>query len=194
MPDTVLRLGDLVVTPVVTDVLLAKAYIKMLEDETLDVVFHQKRPTMQEYLAEYLTQGRRITLGCFREIEGREPEFCGLGWAFGTTQMGTFLKCELGEVFFKRQSRRTDNLTFGRMMLSMFFEHYKIDAVFGVTPEPNRLAVRYAQKMGFSLHGPVPQYCSYRGELCAGWISHMSREQWLERGHDLNQSRPAASS
>lgn len=153
----------------------------MIEEGTLDVVFHHSIPSLRDFLVEYMSVGRRIVCGCFREREGQSLELCGLGWAFGTTQMGKFFKCELGEVFFRCQSRKTDNLTFGKMMLEMFFTHNKIDVAFGVTPEPNRLAVRYAQKLGFSLHGPVPNYVTWKGRLVPGWISQMSREEWFER-------------
>lgn len=170
-------------TPVVTDILLAKAYLRMLEDDTLDVVFYQSRPSLVDFMTEYLTAGRRITLGCFRETgTDTEPEFCGLGWAFGAVQMSGFTKAECGMVFFKGQSSRRDNVTFGRLMLEVFFSKHKIDVIFGTTPEANQLAIRYAQRLGFSLHGPLPNYVTWKGQLAPGWISHMSKDQWMERG------------
>lgn len=178
----ILRHNNLIVTPAVTEIHLAQAYIRMQEEDTLSTVFYQGVPTLQDFLAEYLTHGRRITLGCFRAIEGESKlEFCGLGWVFGAVTMDKYSRAETGMVFFKRQSSRLDNLTFGHMMLSSFFNNYKIDAIFGTTPEPNRLALRYAQKLGMQLIGPVPNYATWHGEMTAGWISHISRSQWLER-------------
>lgn len=180
--ENVLKFGKLIVTHVVTDYYLAIAYMKMLEDGTLDTVFFQSRPSISEFMAEFLTAGRRITLGCFREIEGTDvPELCGIGWVFGAVSMDKFIRAETGMCFFKRQSNKKDNLTFGQMMLRVFFTSHKIDAIFGTTPDPNKLALRYAQKLGMDLIGPVPDYCSWKGELVSGWISHISREQWLER-------------
>jgi RimJ/RimL family protein N-acetyltransferase len=182
MPEpTILRLGDLCVTLAVSDVMLAKAYLKMLEEEAIDTVFFQGRPTLQDFLAEYLTQGRRVTLGCFREIPGKEIEFCGLGWVYGSVTMGKHKRAETGMWFSRRQTRKTDNLKFGQMCFSIFFDNYDIDALFGTTPEQNKLSIRYAQRLGMSLIGPIPDYCTWRGELTAGWISHISKAQWIER-------------
>ena len=171
--DSVLQVGDLIVTPTVTQVQLAQAYIRMEEEGTLATVFYQKLPTLAEFMAEFLTAGRRVTLGCFRQ-----QELCGLGWVFQPVTMDKYVKCETGMVFFRRQSNPRDNLSFGKMMLQVFFERYPVDVIFGVTPDPNKLALRYARKLGFSLHGPIPDYCSFGGELVDGWISHMSKEGW----------------
>lgn len=189
MDDTIIRSGNLIVTPTVHEIHLAQAYLRMAEEGTLDIVFHQSIPSLRDFLAEYMSVGRRIVSGCFRERDGQPPEFCGMGWAFGTTQMDKFFKCELGEVFFKRQSKKTDNLQFGKMLLEMFFTSHKIDVAFGVTPEPNKLALRYAQKLGFDLSNPIPDYCTWQGRLVPGIISHMSREQWFERNQPTSSLR-----
>lgn len=178
--ESVLRRGDLIVSPVTTEYHLSLAYIRMVEEGTLSTVFHQGVPTMRAFLEEYMTAGRRVTLSCFRE-EGGRMEFCGLGWVYGAVTMDRFKKAETGVVFFRRQSRKTDNLEFGKMMFEVFFTRYEIDAIFGTTPEPNILALRYAQKLGMDLVGPIPNFCTWNGNLADGWISHMSRTQWLER-------------
>jgi len=178
----IIRNGDLIVTPVVTDMHLARAYFNMLEENTLDTVCYQGRPTLTAFLAEYLTHGKRITLGCFREREDQEPEFAGMGWVSDAVKLGKHMRADTGMVFFRRQSRKTDNLMFGRMMLGMFFDTYKIDVIFGTTPEPNKLALRYAQRLGMDLSNPIPDLCSWHGELVPGVVSHISKAQWMERG------------
>ncbi len=70
---------------------------------------------------------------------------------------------------------------FGKMMLDLFFTDYDIDAILGTTPDGNKLALRYAQRVGMSLHGPIPNYATWKGELTDGWISHISKIQWAER-------------
>ena len=178
----IIRNGDLIVTPVVTDINLANAYLRMLEENTLDTVFCQGRPTLTDFMREYLTHGKRITLGCFRERGEGEPEFAGMGWVADAVRLGKYMRADTGMVFFKRQSRKTDNLMFGRMMLGMFFDTHKIDVIFGTTPEPNKLALRYAEKLGMDLSSPVPDMCPWNGELVPGVISHISKSQWMERG------------
>ncbi len=179
--DEVVRDGPLIVTPVVNDYILCKAYIRMVEEGTLEAVFYQAVPTISEFLAEYLTAGKRVTLGCFREMKDGSGELCGLGWVCGSERMGCYTKAETGTVFFHRQSDKRQNLRFGQLMLQSFFTRHNIDVLFGFTPERNKLALRYAQKLGFSIHGPIPDYCSWKGELAPGWISHLSKAEWLER-------------
>lgn len=158
--------------------------MRMVEEDTISTVFYQAVPRISAFLADFLTAGRRVTLGCFREREGQSPELCGLGWVFESVTMDKYVKCETGMVFFKRQSDPRDNLKFGQMMLRMFFERYPVDVIFGVTPAPNKLALRYAKKLGFGLTEPVPYYCSYHGELVPGVISYMSKEDWAHLYRD----------
>lgn len=182
--DTIIRRGDMFVTAQVHEVHLAQAYMQMFKEGTLGVVFHQHIPTLREFLNEFLAVGNRIVCGCFRDIPGGKPLLCGLAWAFGTTGMGEFKRCEVGEWFSKeamRKSERNGSLQFSQMALSIFFDISKIDVVFGVTPTPNRLAVKFARAMGFDLIGPIPDYCVWNGKLCAAWISHLSRAQWNQR-------------
>ncbi len=179
----ILRHNELLVTSALTDRLLAQAYFRYEEEGLLPVIFYQGVPTLKQFLDEHLEPGRRIAIGCFREMPDGPAEFCGLGWVFGAAKMGDFLKAECGMAFFKRQSNKKDNLLFGRLMLRLFFDCYGIHVIFGTTPEPNKLALRYSQKLGFDLIGPVPDLATWNGELCPAWVSHMSREQFLERGY-----------
>ena len=154
----------------------------MIDDDTLDTVYYQGRPSLVDFIQEAVTFGRRVTLGCFRVIEGQEePELCGLGWAMNAVGMGKYVKADCGMVFFKKQTCKTDNLTFGKMMLRCLFINHAIDCLYGYTPSQNKLALRYAKGLGMSLHGPIPGYCYWKGELADGWISHISKQQFLER-------------
>jgi len=179
--DVIIRCGDLIVTPTVPELYIAKFYIMMVEEGIIDTVFFQSRPSLRDFLEESLTPGRRLTLGCFRDRGERGIELCGLGWAFNSLKIGNFLRCECGMAFSTRQSRKTDNVTFGKLMLQSFFQVHNVDAIYGSTPEPNKLALRYSAKLGFSLHGPIPDACSWKGVLTPVWISYLSKNQWLER-------------
>jgi len=176
----IVRNGNLVVTPCVTDLLLARAYLNYQKEGTLPVIFYQREPTISDFIKAHMEVGTRITLGCFRvDEETKKVEHCGLGWVSDAVRMNSFTKAEIGIGMFRCAGK--DNLAFGKMMLQSFFSKYAIDVLFGTTPEPNRLALRYSRKLGFDLAGPIPDYCSWRGALTDGWISHMSKSQWLER-------------
>lgn len=176
----ILRRGNLVVTAQVTDDLMAQAYLIYRKEKTLPIIFFQSIPTLKDFLDAHMEAGKRIVLGCFRiDEKARTVEFCGLGWISDAVKMGDFLKAETGIGMFRCAGR--DSLEFGKMMLTLFFDTYDINAIFGVTPEANKLALRYAQKLGFDLSSPIEDYVSWEGEPAAGIISHMSKAQWCER-------------
>ena len=175
---TIIRSGDLFVTPVVSDETLAKAYFQMKEEGTLERVFYQGIPTLRQFLIEFLTEGRRVTLGCFRDVGKPEPEYCGMGWVLASVSMDGWTRSETGMCFSRNQSRQTDNLKFGQLMMESFFRRYDIDVLFGCTPSANRAALKYARALGMTLNGPIPGLCCWRGEISSGWISTMLRSEW----------------
>ena len=176
---SIIRYEDLFVTPIVTDETLAKAYFMMKSDGSFDKVFYQGNTSLTQFLTEFLTVGRRITLGAFRDVAGKEPELCGLGWVLAPVSMDGWQRTETGMWFSQEQSRKTDNVRFGRMMLHSFFTRYTIDVIFGCTPSQNRAALIYARKLGFFMNGPIMGMCSWDGKLSSGWISTMTQEHWL---------------
>jgi hypothetical protein len=170
---------DLRIIQLTDESLLAKAYLAMDRDGTLGTVFYQGKPTVSSFIKGCLDPGT-VTLGAFRLVDDI-AEFCGIGWVMNATRMNGLIKAECGTCYFKKQSNRKNNVVFGRLMLQAFFENFDIDVIFGTTPEPNRLAIAYAQKLGFSMHGPIPDFATWNGELAPAWISHMNKTEWLER-------------
>ena len=167
-----------------TDDLLAQAYLTYRKENTLPVIFFQAIPTLKDFVDAHLEVGSRIVLGCFRvNDETKAVEFCGLGWISDSVRMGGHCKAETGIGMFRCAG--IDSLEFGKMMLDCFFSKYDIDVIFGVTPEANRLALRYAQKLHFDLSSPIEDYVTWNGQLAPGIISHMSKKQWQERNRPL---------
>lgn len=182
--DGILRVGNLVITACVTDSLLAEAYLRYQKENTLSTIFYQSVPTLKDFVDAHLEAGKRVVLGCFRvDDKTKSVEFCGLGWISDPVQMGGFTRAETGVGMFRCAGR--DSLQFGKMMLSLFFQQFSVDVIFGYTPEANQLAIRYSQKLGFDIIGPVPDMCVWDGKLAPGWISHLSKSQWQERTRPL---------
>lgn len=181
-----LRYGAHVIDPHLDDITLAVAYMRLFEEDLLKVVWYQGVPTLKDFLATH-TDGRTV-LGCFYHEEDAPPNsavLCGLGWVGHKSVMHGYSKAETGMVFFHKnipdKAKKSREL-FGKLMLKYFFDHNDIDCLFGTTPEPNRLALKYAQKLGFSLHGPIPDFVTWQGQPTAAWVSHLSKAEWLERG------------
>lgn len=180
---SVLRYRNLIVTTSVTDQMLARAYFQMQSDGTLPVVYYDEVPTLLEFMNGHLGQGcGRIVLGCFRENGTLTPDFCGFGWSMNSMVVGDKRKSDCGFCFFKGQ-KGSDSVDFGRMMLDVFFRSFDIDILFGMTPEDNKLATRFIQKVGISVHGPVPDFATWQGKPTGAWISHIRKESFLERGY-----------
>lgn len=180
----IIQSGDLIVTPVLTDRLLAEAYIQMEKEGTLDVVFFQSVPSLSSFLEAHLAGSNRVVLGAFRERQGGDPEFCGLSWIMNPLNIGNYIKAETGICLFRKNVGR-DSINFGKMMLESFFTQYDVSCLFGVTPENNKLALRYAQRLGFSMHGPIPDFATWQGKPTGAFISHYSKEEWIERNKNL---------
>jgi hypothetical protein len=178
------RYKDLVVTPAVNDEILASAYFRYKSEGTLDTIFYQGVPSLYNFMTAYL-QPERTTLGCFHQYgpDDHDIELCGLGWVGPSLYCGdNYKKAETGVGFFRKQRDRRNNILFGKMMMAMFFNNFAIDALHGTTPIENKLAVRYAEAVGFKMYGPIPNSAVWKGKPTAAWVSSISKAEWLERG------------
>jgi hypothetical protein len=108
----------------------------------------------------------------------------GCGWVdvpiIMDVRSGHKRKAEIGFGFSSKCSV-FEALAAGRLMLDKTFTDYHIDYLFGTTPEPNRVALSYAKRLGFQLFGPIPNSCSFHGKLESTWISYISKELLNER-------------
>lgn len=163
---------------------LAKAYLQYSVEKMLPIIFHERVYSLTEFLTWGLSDGV-VMLAAFRQYgpEESDYEFCGLSWVNRARDMGAGKKkSEIAMGFFRAQQVKNLNLRFGRLMLRWVFDNLDIDVLFGTTPVQNHAALRYSKQIGFSLHGPIPSYTTWKGELTSVWVSMMSREQFLENG------------
>jgi|SRR5579872_207376 len=167
--------GTLIVTPGLTADWLARAYFQMRAEGILPVVFFNEEPDIASFL-RWFTRPEAVVCGCFRDSVLR-----GLGWVSAQEKMGNYRKAEVGMAFFR--NRGPDALAFARMMLTLVFERYPIDFMYGTTPASNKLAIRFARKLGFTITGPLPNYCLWKDLPCGAYISSLSRDDFrrLER-------------
>jgi RimJ/RimL family protein N-acetyltransferase len=169
--------GDLLVTPLVNEETLALAYLQFQRDGTLDTIFHEKRVSLRWALDFWGNENTDI-LACGRLKSDRSFELCGLGWINNWIRTPTHTRCDVGHGFMKQFWGKGMPLTWCRLMLAWLFESRNPDVVYGVTPEKNRLAIAFARKIGFTMHGPIPYWSAYKGEACGCYLDSMTREQW----------------
>lgn len=72
----------------------------------------------------------------------------------------------------------------GQVILDGWFRELTVIA--GITPSTNERALRFVEHLGFRVTGTLPQFVSYRGQVCDAVITAQTRHQWLDRREELN--------
>lgn len=174
--DGIYSCGNLIVAPNPPEAILAEAYLRFAREDLLGQIFYQGPvPSLMWFLGEYRKPGN-CTLACYRRV-GDRAELQGLGWLNQVVHCGdNYTRGEVGTAFFRTTGIRA--IKFGQMMFDWFFENRAIDVAYGMTPVPNAPAWKYAKALGMTLAGPIPNFASWKGDLCGVWISSLSRKDW----------------
>lgn len=86
------------------------------------------------------------------------------------------------QCFFKEYYGQA--LSIAREVAGRLFKIKRIDGtpmvktLIGLTPTPNRLAIRFAKKSGFKTVMEIPDSCTWRGESVPGLFSYLSVEDF----------------
>ena len=179
--------SELFVSPYPPDKLLAQAYIRMEDEGLLDTLFHERVPTLSEFLLRFCVE-RQAILACSIKENGVQ-RLAGFGWFNQSQRIGhlDLVRCEAGIIFFKDCRKLRITTTFGHLMTAWAFSNIKpkgltLDVIFGTTPQPNRAACMYFRRLGWKSIGPLPNYTTYPGfdGPVAVYISFMTRSGWIK--------------
>lgn len=172
--------GVLVVAPHPTQEALIEFYLRIKQEGTLERFYHERVPTPLEFLSQCISQ-KNLLLGCYRMTDCMDTySLVGLGTAGQKFELGSgHGKRELGEVFVRKEKQ---TLLFGQLMLQWVFDRCgDTEVLYGCTPVPNRAAVAYLKRIGFSFaRDQLEIYCSWKGKPCSAVISWMTREKWTQ--------------
>lgn len=173
---------ELILTPYPTQSILAQAYLKVEAGGLLPVVFHEGVPDLAWFLARF---SKEPTLACWAKVSYNTSfnlnyQLAGLTWFNSITRVGGTdqRKAETGLFFFREFQHHGWTAIWSHMSTEWAFENLGIDAIFGLTPAPNRAAVRFVRSLGWNLYGPVPGYTSYDEKPCDAWLSAMTKSRW----------------
>lgn len=86
-------------------------------------------------------------------------------------------------LLFKKYWDSDQSVKIAALILDSWFAH--LNTVAGVTPALNLRAVRFIEKMGFTLLGEIPGFASYRGESCGSITSYQTKSMWMEHREAL---------
>jgi hypothetical protein len=176
----VYRWGRLIVQNGLTEQMLVYAYLRFQQDKLLPIIFYEGIPEVEEFLRIY-TDPASCTLGCFEVVESTETaNLAGLCFINDRVKMGpNHARINVGEAFFRGHGVDVP-VRFGQMCLEWIWDNIAVDAVGGVTPAPNRAALLFSRKLGFTVVGPLPGGTVWNGELCDVYLSSMTKQMWQQ--------------
>ena len=170
------------------EIVLATVWLQLARTGLLDTVWPGGIPSLT-WLITWATAANNRCFGCFLVKSGTtDLMIVGLGWAIGLTKVGTaedgtdLNKVEVGMVFYPSIQRTRLTHEFADMMISWGFDNLGLAVVYGTIPTPNRLACRFALRMGLHYVGTAPSYQIWRGAPVACEIYAATKEQWASRG------------
>src|SRR5579862_5070902 len=136
------------------EIVIATVWLQLLRFGMLDVVWPGGRPGLA-WLIQCASDPSAKFFGCFLR-RGNELRIVGLGWASGLTAVADQFKAEVGMVFYPEIQRTRMTHELSDMAITWGFEHMNLSVVYGTIPTPNRLANRFALRMGFHHVGTAP--------------------------------------
>ncbi len=183
------RCGELSLAPYPTERILAEGYLRFEQEGTLDLIYHHGGThSLAWFLTQFVKEQNAILALC------KNNAVIGFAWFNYLAKIGSteFKKAEAGIGFFRKTHPR-DALLAAAMGTDWAFRELGLDVMFGVTPEPNKAAVRFLERLGRDTFGPIPMFTTFPFEgghqPCGAYISTMTtvkwqdiREQWFYEG------------
>lgn len=161
-----------VLTSTFTEQPIIELYCRLVQEGTAQKVWYQGNYSLH-WLLGWTADPKNATI-----LFIKDGKLCGAGWVTERQALGDTgkYKAEIGFAFF-RDTPIFEALKFGRLALKYIADVYEVDYFFGTTPEENRHALAYAKRLGLKLVGPVPNFCSYLGEVKGVYFSYISAEE-----------------
>lgn len=155
---------------------IIELYLRLVEDGLAEKVWYQGGLSLH-WLLSWTADPRNGTI-LFLHVKDGKASLVGAGWVTERTPLGDTgkHKAEIGFAFFKDTPIFTA-IRFGRLALKYIADVFDVDYFFGTTPEDNKQALAYAKRLGLKLVGPVPNFCSYLGDVKGVYFSSISAEE-----------------
>jgi hypothetical protein len=179
------RIRDLVIAPHPKERILADLYFRFESQGLMEVFFYEaEKPTLLWWLNTFLAKDTS-TLACYREtpegeygVDGKRFTPIGMMWINKSWPIGNkFKKAECGMGFVRRVPI-PDTVACAMMGIDWSFYNLKLDTLIGTTPQPNRAATLFGQRIGFQQTTALEGYSSWHGKLCSVILQSMTKERW----------------
>jgi RimJ/RimL family protein N-acetyltransferase len=184
----ILRLG----AGLISEYTLARIYLGLADAKLLQVVWPGEVPSLSwwmQWVAEKRLDGgpRNVVMAAYVQ-KGTELTIAGFGSIATITYLGLIggeprYKAECGFGFLPSTHKTRLPMEFGEMMLDYGFESLGIEVAYGTTPKPNKLACRFAERLGLEVVGVLPIYGPWMSENglvtpCDYQVACLTREKW----------------
>jgi RimJ/RimL family protein N-acetyltransferase len=156
--------------------ILRLLYRRLVAEQLDRMLFHNRAVTEEEFVR--FAEDEALTSLFLDQANGR---FVGLAWLTNIEDCQTIRKGIGSFSFFRDFWNAPLTKAFGDVCLSQWFSIVGLNLVYGITPSPNRLAIRYCRRLGFNYVARIPQFVSYDGETVDADICTLTREQFEAR-------------
>jgi RimJ/RimL family protein N-acetyltransferase len=176
----------------VSEIMMARIWIALSTAKLLHIVWPGHVPTLR-WLLDWATDAnadgspRNVVIGCLIQ-NGEKLDIAGFGTIATITFLGNIkeqprFKAEVGFAFLPFAHRTMLPYQFAEMMIDWGFRTLNLQVLYGTTPKPNKMACRFAERVGFQVVGVLPVYGPWMKEdgtiePCDYQSAVMTREQW----------------
>jgi RimJ/RimL family protein N-acetyltransferase len=177
--------------------LLGAAYLRMVHEGLLDMMFWLSAPTLRGFLDWACSRKDVVVIGSFvADPSQGTVELAGLGWVREIQVRNGKKYADVGELFFRQYQSMGVTRDLASLMLDFAFEQVGVSALYGLTPRPNVAALRFMRAVGFEHTAEIPELAAWNGQNCPAVISWMTKAMWQvrsgrARGGGENQSTAA---
>ena len=162
--------------------LLAAAYLRFKQEGLLPTYYHNYFPeiTLRQFL-DFHRLPRVEYLGCFLQDQATgRIELAGEGVINQSREYGGDRICEVGLGYFREFQKPRITTEFTEMLLDYVFIERGYAGCYGVSPIQNPTIHRFAKRMGFRVHGPLPFFVGWHGLSSSAYLYEMTAFDWVK--------------
>jgi hypothetical protein len=149
------------------DEFLYSLAIQMVQEGTFHLVFYDGTITTPEAFKATMQKPANVPVFFF---DGTEP--LGFAWLNGLNSGLAFAH------FGGLKAAKGRSVKIGQLAVRYWMANFKfLQVILGITPQPNRLAVRFIERIGFRVLGEIPNvlWDAYRAEKVSAVLSYCAR-------------------
>lgn len=163
--------------------IVARIYDHFSGQNLLPELCHERATTRDEFV-EFIEKQTIASI----MVNLAQNRYAGIAWLSQIADLDSHTRAIGAYCFLREYWNRRDSMIYGKLCLSQWFfpREFGIDSdglesLWGVTPEPNRLARLYSARLGFRYVAVLPGFTSYHGYRCNGLVCRLERSEFEDR-------------